>query len=74
MFRTAENISGFPHWIDPKPLGSTKSRCMSMMMSAVVAGGNVNVYGRALGRDILVEGAILKASDRGRTDGGMEVL
>lgn len=41
ILRTEEKISGFPHWIDPNPLGSTKSRCMSMMMNAVVAGGKL---------------------------------
>ena len=33
--------------VSPKPPGSTKSRCMSMITSAVVAGSNVNGYGSA---------------------------
>jgi hypothetical protein len=43
MSRTDAKIFGLPHWIEPKPSGSTKSRCISIMMSAVVAGGNLNV-------------------------------
>ena len=33
--------------VSPKPPGSTKSRCMSMITSAVLAGSNVNGYGSA---------------------------
>ena len=33
--------------VSPNPPGSTKSRCMSMITSAVVAGSNSNAYGSA---------------------------
>jgi hypothetical protein len=33
--------------VSPKPPGSTKSRCMSMITSAVLAGSKVNGYGSA---------------------------
>lgn len=59
ILRTAENISGLPHWIEPNPLGSTKSRCMSIMMRAVVARGKLNAYGLAFGSESLADEAML---------------
>ena len=82
MSLTEAKISGFPHWIDPKPLGSTKSRCMSIITNAVVAGGKLYAYGRALGRESLVIGAMSRTgldefegdSDRLGDGSSLEIL
>ena len=54
MSRTFLKISSLPHWMAPKPLSSRKSRCMSITISAVDSGLNLNEYGLALGSSMVV--------------------
>jgi hypothetical protein len=54
-----EKMVGPPHTMDPESFGSRKPCCMSIITNAVVAMGQANAHGRALGSDNVLSGAIL---------------